>query len=89
MRLTSRRTILKGAGLGPAALTFGAVQTEASAEKRLVVGLIGAGGWGDHLRLLAARKDVDVAYVCDVDRDRLADGGVGRRERRRARPRRR
>ena len=28
---------------------------------------------GNHLRLLAARSDVDVAYVCDVDSDRLAN----------------
>jgi predicted dehydrogenase len=27
-----------------------------------------------HLRLLAARRDVEVAYVCDVDRKRLAEG---------------
>ena len=80
MRSTSRRTILKGAGLGPAALALGAVQTKGSAEKRLVVGLIGAGGMGTgHLRLLAARKDVEVAYVCDVDARRLADGAGGRR----------
>jgi predicted dehydrogenase len=26
----------------------------------------------NHLRLLAARRDVEVAYVCDVDRDRVA-----------------
>src|SRR5262249_59187118 len=36
-------------------------------------GLAGAGGMGGtHLRRLADRRDVDVAYVCDVDRDRLA-----------------
>jgi predicted dehydrogenase len=29
---------------------------------------------GNHLRLLAARRDVEVAYVCDVDRDRLSEG---------------
>ena len=48
--------------------------TKGSAEQRVTVGLIGAGGMGtNHLRLLAARKDVDVAYVCDVDRTRLAE----------------
>ena len=41
------------------------------------------GGMGtNHLRLLAARKDVEVAYVCDVDRNRLAEAASGRRERR-------
>ncbi len=28
----------------------------------------------NHLRMLATRRDVDVAYVCDVDRERLAEG---------------
>src|SRR3954453_11990722 len=75
MRSTTRRTVLKGGAVGTAALALGGVQTKGSAEKRLVVGLIGAGGMGTgHLRLLAARKDVEVAYVCDVDARRLADG---------------
>jgi predicted dehydrogenase len=72
----TRRTILEGGTLtlGAAALAFG-VQTRGSTDGRVTVGLIGAGGMGsNHLRQLAARRDVDVAYVCDVDRKRLADG---------------
>lgn len=39
----------------------------------LVVGFIGCGGMGSgHLRLLAARRDVRLAYLCDVDSQRLA-----------------
>jgi predicted dehydrogenase len=73
MQSTSRRTIL----MGPAALALGAVQTKGSPARQVVVGLIGAGGMGTgHLRLLAARKDVEVAYVCDVDARRLADGAA-------------
>jgi predicted dehydrogenase len=73
MRSITRRTILEGSALGAAALAFG-VKTKGSAEQRVTVGLIGAGGMGgNHLRLLAARRDVDVAYVCDVDRNRLAE----------------
>ena len=80
----------RGRRLGAAALAFGGVPTKGSAEQRVTVGLIGAGGMGtNHLRLLAARKDVEVAYVCDVDRNRLAEAASGRRERTRARPPRR
>jgi predicted dehydrogenase len=40
----------------------------------MAIGLIGAGGMGsNHLRLLASRRDVEISYVCDVDRDRLAE----------------
>src|SRR4051812_4042086 len=39
----------------------------------LVVGIIGPGGMGSHhLDLLAKNKDVQLAYVCDVDENRLA-----------------
>src|SRR4051812_22314283 len=74
MRPIPRRTILKGSALGAAALAAGGVQARGSADRRVTIGLIGAGGMGgNHLRLLAARRDVDVAYVCDVDGDRLAE----------------
>jgi predicted dehydrogenase len=44
-----------------------------SANDRLTVALIGPGGMGsNHLALLTARKDVRLAYVCDVDATRLA-----------------
>jgi predicted dehydrogenase len=60
--------------LGAAALAFPGVRTSGSPESRVTVGLIGAGGMGgNHLRLLAARRDVEIAYVCDVDRARLAE----------------
>jgi predicted dehydrogenase len=73
MRPVTRRRILEGSTLGAAALAFG-VQTQGSSEQRVTVGLIGAGGMGNnHLRLLAARRDVNVAYVCDVDRNRLTE----------------
>jgi predicted dehydrogenase len=69
-----RRTILKGSALSAATVAFGGVQTRGSAGQRVAVGLIGAGGMGgNHLRLLASRKDVEVTHVCDVDRDRLAE----------------
>jgi predicted dehydrogenase len=62
--------MLETSVLGTAAFAVGA-GTQSAAE-RVSVGLIGVGGMGtNHLRLLAARRDVEVAYVCDVDRDRL------------------
>ena len=40
---------------------------------KLAVGLIGCGGMGtNHLKLLAANKQLNIAYVCDVDANRLA-----------------
>lgn len=38
----------------------------------LLIGVIGCGGMGsNHLQLLSSRKDVQVAWVCDVDQQRL------------------
>lgn len=74
MNTTQRRTFLKTAGLGAVALALNQGAVRAADSSRTAIGLIGTGGMGgNHLRLLAARKDVDVAYVCDVDQNRLAD----------------
>lgn len=73
MRTISRRTILEGGALGVAGLAIGGVPAKGE-ESRVTVGLIGAGGMGtQHLKLLSARRDVEVAYVCDVDRTRVAE----------------
>src|SRR5262245_41532717 len=72
MQPTARRTFLKSAGLGAAALAVNAASSHA-AQRRLVLGAIGPGGMGTgHLRHLTARNDVEVAYVCDPDQKRLA-----------------
>jgi predicted dehydrogenase len=77
MKSIPRRTILRRGAAGAAGLALGGVRADGSAGQRVAVGLIGAGGMGsNHLRLLAARRDVEVAYVCDVDRDRLAAAGA-------------
>jgi len=77
MKPIPRRTILEAGAMGAAALAFGGVRAAGADGRRVVVGLIGAGGMGsNHLRLLSARRDVEVAYVCDVDRDRLAEGAA-------------
>ncbi len=72
MNTTGRRTFLKAAGLGAAAWTMSGGTLPAADSRRIVVGVIGPGGMGtNHTRELAARKDVEVAYVCDADRNRL------------------
>ncbi len=44
-----------------------------AANDRAVVAVIGTGGMGgSHVRNLAPRKDVAIAYVCDPDRERAA-----------------
>ncbi len=71
----SRRTFLStSAGFVTAASLAAAAKLGAAAQgDPLNIGIIGPGGMGtNHLRLLAARKDVRIKYVCDVDADRLA-----------------
>jgi predicted dehydrogenase len=76
MHTTERRTFLKGVGLGTAAMALGSRPARAADLDRIVVGVIGPGGMGsNHVRNLTARKDVEVAYVCDVDQKRLATAG--------------
>lgn len=71
MHSTGRRTFLQTTGLAAAALTL--PTSLQAAERKLVLGVIGPGGMGsNHLRKLVARKDVEVAYVCDPDQNRLA-----------------
>lgn len=54
-------------------LALQAAPAQAADDGRMAVALIGCGGMGtNHLRLLSQRKDVRVAYVCDVDANRLA-----------------
>src|SRR5207237_5613765 len=72
MSANNRREFLMHAGLGAAALTIGTAAAEAAPGDPLVLGVIGPGGMGmNHTRLLASRKDVQIAYVCDVDSSRL------------------
>src|SRR5262245_20864505 len=73
MNPTERRTFLKGLGAGAAALALSPAPLSADDSSRIMLGIIGPGGMGmNHLRRLAARKEVEVAYVCDPDQNRLA-----------------
>lgn len=73
-----RRTFLKTAGagtvgIGTIAMGLGRqASSQTVSPAKLVVGVIGPGGMGSHhTRELSSRPDVEVAYVCDVDRNRL------------------
>ncbi|MCS7015709.1 MAG: Gfo/Idh/MocA family oxidoreductase [Gemmatales bacterium] len=72
MASSTRRTFLESCG----ALALGTALSSrgwAAPSQRIVVGIIGTGGMGlAHLRSLARRNDVSLAYVCDVDANRLA-----------------
>ena len=70
----TRRSFLKQSAVGAAALTVPTSAPAVGKGDRMPVALIGCGGMGsNHLRLLVARKDVEVRTVCDVDADRLAN----------------
>lgn len=72
MSTTERRTFLKSATAGAVAWASTASARGESSDL-LTVAVIGTGGMGSsHVRLLAGRKDVRLAYVCDVDQNRLA-----------------
>jgi predicted dehydrogenase len=75
MSIHRRRTFLKSAGLGALALSLGQRTARAAqSNEKLILGVIGTGGMGSaHLKALAQRKDTKVAYVCDVDQNRLAE----------------
>jgi predicted dehydrogenase len=76
MQTTDRREFIKAAAGGALGLSLAARTARAAdAAQQVVVGVIGAGGMGsNHIGLLAHRPDVRVAYICDVDRERVAGG---------------
>jgi predicted dehydrogenase len=75
---TDRRTFLAQSSATVAAATAlaaGRRAVAAGANDKLVVGLIGCGGRGLHdAGLFRNTPNVNVAYVCDVDKRRLAAG---------------
>lgn len=75
MSESNRREFLKQSGQGLAATAAVALATETSAnaaQEQLVVAVIGVGGMGgSHVKLLAQNADVRLAYLCDVDENRL------------------
>jgi predicted dehydrogenase len=76
MNSSNRRTFLKNTtalAAGAAALGVAPSTGAAGANEKIVIGLIGPGGMGTNLlKSFAAQKDVEIAYVCDVDATRMA-----------------
>lgn len=72
MAAAPRRTFLKAAGF-VSAVWAGGTFADGPKDARTILGVIGTGGMGsNHVRKLAARRDVEIAAVCDVDAERLA-----------------
>jgi predicted dehydrogenase len=72
---TDRREFLKRSATGAAAMgatAWAAASRAAEANEKITVGLIGPGGMGTgHLKQLATNSGVNLAWVCDVDQERL------------------
>ncbi len=72
MDSVSRRDFLKTSIGTAAALSVLPKRTSVGANEKVIIGVMGLGGRGTYLaRAFAARKDADVAYLCDVDARRL------------------
>src|SRR5690349_10074503 len=74
--MSNRRSFLKqvgaGAAVGTAALSAASYARAGGANERMVVAVVGPGGMGtNHIRTLVQQKDVQIAFVCDPDRNRL------------------
>jgi predicted dehydrogenase len=76
---TNRRVFLQDASVAALAIGASGQALEAAAAgenaggEKITVAVIGTGGMGTgHVRTLSARKDVDIAWLCDVDDKRLA-----------------
>jgi predicted dehydrogenase len=73
MGASNRRSFLKKAAAGTAALSAATYARAQGSNERMVVGIIGPGGMGSgHLNALRGQRDVHISHVCDVDRNRLA-----------------
>jgi predicted dehydrogenase len=71
MPLPERRDFLTTAAAGAAALALHP-PTSAADSRKIVLGVIGPGGMGmNHVTNLVRRPDVEIAYLCDVDQNRV------------------
>lgn len=71
---SSRREFLESAAAASLAMSAVAATAQAAASDKVTVAVIGTGGMGgNHIRQLAGRSDVDIAWLCDVDEVRLAN----------------
>ena len=71
MTALDRRGFLQETGTGLAVLAGARVAVADEAPRKVVIAVIGTGGMGTgHVKALAARTDVEIAWVCDVDSNR-------------------
>ena len=72
----TRRSFLKqAAAIGAASYAaFPNIQAQGSPSRKLRVGVMGLKRGTAHIRGFQAVPEVEIAYVCDVDQKRLADG---------------
>ncbi len=64
----TRRNAMKGIAASVVATSIAPSTFAKDANKRIIIGAIGLGGRGRaHAKLLAERKDIRLAYVCDPD----------------------
>jgi len=83
MNSTTRRHFLKHTTTLAASVTLAEATSAAAAapHEKVVLGLIGPGGMGTALlKSFAAQKNVEVAYVCDVDAQRMSAAAQNVRE---------
>lgn len=72
--LSTRRIFLQEASAAAMAVTATTVIAADATVEKVTIAVIGTGGMGtNHVRNLAARTDVEIAWVCDVDEQRLAN----------------
>jgi len=73
MKTLNRREFVKqSAGAATALAMLGSSSKAASANEKIVVGVMGIGGRGTALAgMFAKRKDVEIAYLCDADSRRF------------------
>ncbi len=71
---TTRREFLQDASAAALVIGAGASSLHAAgANDKITVAVIGTGGMGsNHVRTLSARNDIDIAWLCDVDQQRMA-----------------
>ena len=68
-----RRDFLRKVGTGTLVAAVGEQVARGADRDRIAVGVIGTGGMGtSHVKNLAARDDVEIVWLCDVDSNRLA-----------------
>jgi len=73
MSPSSRRRFLKQTGTAVATVSLASTLRAAGANERVSLGVIGPGGMGTNLlKSFAGMPDVELSWVCDVDRQRLA-----------------